>query len=116
MADISDQDVSDILENHIHNEKYQDSGWYTWQEYFKGHEPVFVPDLGAVEVVADEREDTDYTAGMILVFKVSFWDGTEAHYRLDGTYRSYDGSEWHSPAYKAQYGERKVMDWIAVTS
>lgn len=116
MADISDQDVSDILENFVHDPKYDDAGWWMWQQYFKGHEPVLVPDLGYVQVVEDEREDADYTAAMMLVLKVSFWDGSEAHYRVDGTYRSYDGSEWHGPAYKVTHGPRVVQDWIAVGS
>ena len=113
--DISNEDVSNILECFEHPDD-RDAGWYRWQEYFKGHEPVFVPDLGNVEVVLDEREDASYTAAMFLVFKVSFWDGTVAHYRLDGTYRSYDGSSWNDSVYKVTYGERKVMDWIAVGS
>lgn len=115
MPNITDDEVSDYLEHFVHDERYQNAGWDEWRELGVGHETIMVPDLGGVTLVKDEMQDSAYTAAMHIVLKVEFWNGNSAHYRVDGTYRSYDGSSWDTKAYRVMYGQRKVLDWIAVT-
>lgn len=128
MADLNDQEITDLLYGHVrvtHVEAregwdgimheaydYEDSGWSAWASTSN---PEVVPGLGSVRLLEDYYESGDYSGEMRKIFAITFEDGTEGTYVLEGTWQSYDvDNEWEDSVYKAEQKEVTRLEWVAV--
>lgn len=130
MADLTNQEITELLENHtftgavaerttpsghvVPGYTWEERGWHYWEDHYIKGEFEIVEGLGKVSLVRDFYESGDYSGEMQKVFHITFEDGTEAHYALDGTWRSYDGSEWDGPVTKVDLKEVAHMEWVPV--
>lgn len=128
MADLTDQEITDLLYEHTHVTHvparedwagvmceaydYEESGWGAWNSTSQDE---VVPGLGSVRLLEDYYESGDYSGELRKVFAITFEDGTEGTYVLEGTWASYDvDNEWDDSVYKAEQKEVTRLEWVAV--
>lgn len=94
--------------------RYEDSGWYAWQEAPIG-EAVEVDRVGSVTVVEfDDEDHRDYERKIHFIFRVEDAAGVVTHFKKDGFYQSYSGSDWDGDFYEVNQVEKTVLVWDKV--
>lgn len=91
---ITVKDVEEMLKAHASDSNGWDSCWDTWT--YPRNEDVDVPGLGRVEVIGThELSEGDWGGAEWIIFRVTLDEsGAIRHFRKEGHYRSYDGSDW----------------------
>lgn len=131
---MENQEVNDLIRDHVFRgtlaeyrrgdeliypaEDWSDSGWHMWgahQDHTSDGKTVEVEGLGGVRLTEDYSAGGDYSGDMHKVFEVTHEDGTVRFYLLEGTWRSYDGTEWYEPLHRAVQQERVTREWVAAT-
>jgi len=131
MADLTPQQVTELLENHVFSgyveprENYrgetipgytwEDQGWEMWTTTgVPSGVAIPVEGLGLVRLIDDYYETGDYSGEMSKIFQVESEDGTKTYYCLEGTWRSYDGSEWNDHVFEVNQQPVTKIEWVAV--
>jgi hypothetical protein len=122
MADMSEQEVSDLIESHVfrgynppwtsHDGSYstpggdwEAEGWDAWAE--NDGDPVLVQGLGEVSVI-ESFGGEGQGDGYYMIFRVVFDGGGEQLYKLGGYYASYDGGYYEGPLSEVNAVVREV--------
>lgn len=76
--------------------------------------PVTIPGIGSVKLLADETDTDEYSGRIYIVFKVSTAN-TERAFRRDGVYRSHYGQDWdYGTTEEVESRQEVVTVWRAI--
>ena len=104
-----DRDVEDLLMKHAGLTEYNDpdnGSWWYWDDCHEHADGTNVAGLGTVTVVetfgGEGQGDRVH-----IVFRVSGDEGVQ-HYKIDGYYSSYSGTEWDGQLYEVTPQQRTI--------
>lgn len=80
-------------------------------KYYLREKDGDIPWLGKAEVVEDFGGEGEGDLRYV-VFKVTFFNGTVKHYRQEGYYSSYDGTDWDGDFHEVTPKEVLRTEWV----
>ena len=89
------------------------SGWGEWSELYEAKaDAIEVEGLGAVKAIdGEDAGEGDYNASVFVVFEVTDQEGNVRHFRKNGYYQSYNGTEWDGDFFEAKQVEKVITVW-----
>ncbi|MEU2002036.1 hypothetical protein ACH47B_13175 [Rhodococcus sp. NPDC019627] len=89
------------------------SGWDEWSELYEAKaDAVEVDGIGMVKAIdGEDAGEGDYAAGVFVVFEVTDSEGGVRHFRKNGYYQSYNGTEWDGDFFEAKQVEKVITVW-----
>jgi len=101
---VNAREVEQFLKDHVDEDEYYNA-WSFWD--YGANEVEDVPGLGAVEVI-DNVGGEGQGDHVHLVFKVTSPKGGVRHFKIDGYYSSYEGTDWDGVLYEVEPREKTV--------
>lgn len=104
----------DVIESALLTVAWRGNDWDYWTY---PREPVVIEGLGTVEVIeVHELGEGDWGGNQHIIFKITAEDGTVRHFKKQGVYRSFEGTEWsYYPFYEVTPVTKHVTAYDYIT-